>query len=103
MMAESKALRRFVARKNMDFFARRRSLIAVSILVVSSRDSMARPGVSRSKQNSSISSKSYDRIELVSETLGVSASWTYDDTLVQGLQSFKDVSNTRRDILQTVL
>mmetsp|Transcript_2175 Transcript_2175/g.5099 ORF Transcript_2175/g.5099 Transcript_2175/m.5099 type:complete len:245 (+) Transcript_2175:397-1131(+) len=56
MMAESNARRRLVAKKNMDFFARRKSLSWVSMEVVSNRDSMPNPGVSRSRQNSSISS-----------------------------------------------
>ena len=75
IIALSKALSRLVARKKIDFFARLRSLIAVSIAVVSIRLSMpwtimlddtrkgyynikllTKPGLSRSKQNSSISS-----------------------------------------------
>ena len=56
-MAESNAFRRFVAIRNTDRSARRRSLICVNMAVVSTRDSMPMPGVFRSKQNSSISSK----------------------------------------------
>mmetsp|Transcript_22713 Transcript_22713/g.33537 ORF Transcript_22713/g.33537 Transcript_22713/m.33537 type:complete len:264 (-) Transcript_22713:1402-2193(-) len=56
MTAASKARKRFVARKKIESFFFRKSLIAVSIAVVNMRLSIPKPGVSLSRQNSSISS-----------------------------------------------
>ena len=55
--AESKAANLLVATRKMLRSARRRSFSRVSIAVVNMRDSMPKPGVVRSRQNSSISSK----------------------------------------------
>mmetsp|Transcript_31029 Transcript_31029/g.56257 ORF Transcript_31029/g.56257 Transcript_31029/m.56257 type:complete len:203 (-) Transcript_31029:846-1454(-) len=93
-MAESKARKRLVARKKMDRSARRRSLIAVNIAVVSIRLSIPSPGVSRSRQNSSISS---NRITVSSNASRRSKTYRIlAATLVSPSAKKTDVSITRK-------